>query len=38
MSASLIAAARKSPAFSARLTEAARHVLLAKDRAGLLKC
>jgi beta-N-acetylhexosaminidase len=38
MSASLIAAARKSPAFSARLTEAARHVLQAKERAGLLKC
>jgi beta-N-acetylhexosaminidase len=38
MSAALIAAARTSPAFSARLTDAARHVLRAKDRAGLLKC
>jgi beta-N-acetylhexosaminidase len=38
MSAALIAAARKAPAFSARLTEAARQVLRAKDRAGLLKC
>jgi beta-N-acetylhexosaminidase len=38
MSAALIAAARKSPAFAARLTDAARHVLLAKDRAGLLTC
>jgi beta-N-acetylhexosaminidase len=38
MSGSLIAAAGKSPTFAARLTAAARHVLLAKDRAGLLKC
>ena len=38
MAASLIAAARKSPAFGTRLTEAARHVLQAKDRAGLLRC
>jgi beta-N-acetylhexosaminidase len=38
MAASLIAAARKSPPFAARLTEAARHVLQAKDRAGLLTC
>ncbi|MFI7540429.1 glycoside hydrolase family 3 N-terminal domain-containing protein [Actinoplanes sp. NPDC049599] len=38
MAASLTAAARKSPAFAARLTDAARHVLRAKERAGLLKC
>jgi beta-N-acetylhexosaminidase len=38
MAASLSAAARKSPPFAARLTEAARHVLQAKDRAGLLTC
>jgi beta-N-acetylhexosaminidase len=38
MSARLIAEARRSPAFSARLTEAARHVLQAKERVGLLKC
>jgi len=38
MSASLVAAAHKSPVFAGRLTEAARHVLRAKDRAGLLKC
>ncbi len=38
MSASLIAAAGKSPGFADRLTEAARHVLQAKDRAGLLTC
>jgi beta-N-acetylhexosaminidase len=38
MSGALIAAARKSPAFEARLTEAARHVLQAKERAGLLRC
>ena len=38
MAASLIAAARKSPPFAARLTEAAGHVLQAKDRAGLLTC
>jgi beta-N-acetylhexosaminidase len=38
MAAALTAAARKSPEFSARLTEAARTVLKTKDRAGLLKC
>jgi beta-N-acetylhexosaminidase len=38
MRASLIAAANKSATFAARLTEAARHVLQAKDRAGLLEC
>jgi beta-N-acetylhexosaminidase len=38
MSASLLAEARRSPVFAGRLTEAARHVLRAKDRAGLLKC
>ncbi|MEU8228565.1 glycoside hydrolase family 3 N-terminal domain-containing protein [Actinoplanes sp. NPDC048967] len=38
MSASLIAEARTSPAFATRLTDAARHVLRAKDRAGLLTC
>jgi beta-N-acetylhexosaminidase len=38
MSASLIAAAKTSPAFAARLTDAARQVLRTKERAGLLKC
>jgi beta-N-acetylhexosaminidase len=38
MSASLIAAAESSPAFAARLTDAARQVLRTKERAGLLKC
>ena len=38
MSAALIAAARRSEAFDARLTDAARHVLQAKQRAGLLTC
>jgi beta-N-acetylhexosaminidase len=34
----LMAAARKSPAFRARLDEAALHVVLSKVRAGLLRC
>src|SRR5690349_12590829 len=38
MSAALIAKARTSPPFAARLTDAARHVLRVKDRAGLLRC
>ncbi|GAA3921789.1 beta-glucosidase [Amorphoplanes auranticolor] len=38
MAASLIAEARTSAPFATRLTEAARHVLQAKDRAGLLTC
>lgn len=38
MAAALMAAARQSPSFAARLTDAARHVLRAKDRAGLLRC
>ncbi|HEU4347274.1 MAG TPA: glycoside hydrolase family 3 N-terminal domain-containing protein [Actinoplanes sp.] len=38
MSEALIAAAGEDQAFAARLSEAARHVLHAKDRAGLLEC
>ncbi|MGW4943284.1 glycoside hydrolase family 3 N-terminal domain-containing protein [Actinoplanes sp. NPDC004185] len=38
MASSLIAEARTSPAFATRLTDAARHVLQAKDRAGQLTC
>ncbi len=38
MAEALVAEARRSPTFDARLTDAARHVLAAKDRAGLLPC
>ncbi|MFI5930957.1 glycoside hydrolase family 3 N-terminal domain-containing protein [Actinoplanes sp. NPDC051494] len=38
MAAGLIAEARRSPAFDTRVTDAARNVLTAKDRAGLLSC
>jgi beta-N-acetylhexosaminidase len=38
MIASLLAAARRSPVFAARVTDAAGHVLQAKHRAGLLTC
>jgi beta-N-acetylhexosaminidase len=38
MSAALLDAARRSPAFAARVTDAALHVLRAKQRAGLLRC
>jgi len=38
MSAALLAAAQKSPAFTDRVTDAATHVLQAKARAGLLPC
>jgi beta-N-acetylhexosaminidase len=38
MAAALAAEARKSPSFDGRLTDAARHVLQTKDRAGLLPC
>jgi len=38
MSAALLAAAQKSPAFTDRVTDAATHVLQAKVRAGLLTC
>ncbi|UQU66513.1 glycoside hydrolase family 3 protein [Couchioplanes caeruleus] len=38
MADALVAEARRSPSFDARLTDAARHVLAAKDRAGLLPC
>ena len=38
MAEALAAEARTSPPFDARLTEAARHVLQAKDRVGLLPC
>jgi beta-N-acetylhexosaminidase len=38
MTAALQDRARKDPAFQARLTEAAGHVLQAKARAGLLRC
>jgi len=38
MSEALVAAAGKDPAFGERLTDAARHVVRAKYRAGLLKC
>jgi beta-N-acetylhexosaminidase len=38
MSAALLAAARDSTAFAARVTDAARHVLAAKIRAGLVRC
>jgi beta-N-acetylhexosaminidase len=38
MTAALLAAARRSPVFAARVTDAAGHVLQAKHRAGLLAC
>ncbi|GIM94014.1 beta-glucosidase [Paractinoplanes toevensis] len=38
MAAALIERAAGDPPFRARLTDAARHVLAAKDRAGLLSC
>ncbi|AGZ43760.1 glycoside hydrolase family 3 N-terminal domain-containing protein [Actinoplanes friuliensis] len=38
MVAALLAAARTSPVFAARVTDAASHVLAAKHRAGLLRC
>jgi beta-N-acetylhexosaminidase len=38
MTAALIAAAARSPAFTARLTDAATHVVLGKYQAGLLRC
>ena len=38
MTAALLAAARQSADFAARVTDAARHVLRAKFRAGLLHC
>ncbi|GAA2475332.1 beta-glucosidase [Winogradskya humida] len=38
MAAGLIAEAGRSPEFDARVTDAARHVLTVKDRAGLLHC
>jgi beta-N-acetylhexosaminidase len=38
MSAALIAAARADAGFADRLADAARHVLQAKDVAGLLRC
>ncbi|HET6531150.1 MAG TPA: glycoside hydrolase family 3 N-terminal domain-containing protein [Actinoplanes sp.] len=38
MSAALLATATKDPAFAARLADAARHVVHAKYRAGLLTC
>ncbi|MEV8506338.1 glycoside hydrolase family 3 N-terminal domain-containing protein [Actinoplanes sp. NPDC051475] len=38
MEAALVGEARTSPAFDARLTDAAGHVLRTKDRAGLLPC
>ena len=38
MAGALTAEARKSPEFDSRLTDAARHVLQAKDRVGQLPC
>jgi beta-N-acetylhexosaminidase len=38
MSAALLAAAHASAAFAARVADAARHVLVAKVRAGLVRC
>jgi len=38
MAAALIDRAGQDPAFRTRLTDAARHVLQAKARAGLLTC
>lgn len=38
MAAALLARAQRDPAFAARVTDAATHVLQAKKRAGLLRC
>ncbi|PRY24785.1 glycoside hydrolase family 3 N-terminal domain-containing protein [Pseudosporangium ferrugineum] len=38
MAAALVAEARRSPSFDTRLTDAARHVLRTKERAGVLSC
>ena len=38
MTGALLAAAQASPAFTARVTDAATHVLRSKSRAGLLTC
>jgi beta-N-acetylhexosaminidase len=38
MTRALVAEARRAPAFDARVTDAARHVLQAKHRAALLPC
>ena len=38
MVGALVAAGQADPAFQARLTDAARHVVRSKYRAGLLKC
>jgi beta-N-acetylhexosaminidase len=38
MTRALVAEARRSPAFDARVTDAARHVVQAKHRAALLAC
>jgi beta-N-acetylhexosaminidase len=38
MAAALVAAAQRSPVFAARVTDAARHVVAAKVRAGLVRC
>jgi beta-N-acetylhexosaminidase len=38
MTAALTAAARQSPAFAARVTDAVQHIVRAKYRAGLLTC
>jgi beta-N-acetylhexosaminidase len=38
MTNALLAAANDSPAFAARVTDAARHVVRAKYRAGLMRC
>ncbi|MDT5043466.1 MAG: beta-N-acetylhexosaminidase, partial [Actinoplanes sp.] len=38
MSAALVAAAKSSPAFAARVADAASHVLRTKEKAGLIRC
>ena len=38
MADALRSAARRSPAFADRITDAATHVLAAKEKAGLLRC
>jgi beta-N-acetylhexosaminidase len=38
MTKAMLAEARTSPAFAARVTDAAHHVIQAKHRAGLLPC
>jgi beta-N-acetylhexosaminidase len=38
MSAALVAAAKSSPAFAARVADAAGHVLRTKEKAGLIRC